>query len=56
MSRVRLGRFVNLMTQIQPDPLLKKKFPNPPTPKNQSNLVGWVESSWFWRVRGHTPS
>ena len=41
----------NFMTQTQPDPQLKKKKfvtqPNPPSPKNQPNPVGWVGSSRF---------
>ena len=53
MSRVGLGKFINHMTQTHPDPLFKKKFmtrPNPPTPKNRPNLMGWVGSGWFWWV------
>ena len=48
MGWVGLGEFVIVMTQTQPDPLLKRNFitqPNPPTPKNRPNPAGWVESS-----------
>ena len=41
----RSDRVSNFMTQIQPDPLIKKIFviqPNPPSPKNQGLiLAGW---------------
>ena len=47
----RSSRVCNFMTQTQLDPLLKKKKivtqPNPPSPKNRPNLVGWV-----WQVGG----
>ena len=52
MSRVELGRFVNLMTQIQSDPLFKKNLqPNPthqllktnPTWQAGLNQVGFGE-------------
>ena len=64
MSRVGLGKFINHMTQTHPDPLFKKKFmtrPNPPTPKNRPNLMGWVRSGWVGSVLAgrdslHTPS
>ena len=32
MGRVELGEFVNLMTQTQPDPLLKKFMTQPNQP------------------------
>ena len=62
MGWVGLGEFVIVMTQTQPDPLLKRNFitqPNPPTPKNRPNPAGWVESGRvgsgrFWWV-GYTP-
>ena len=49
MGWVGLGEFVIVMTQTQPDPLLKRNFitqPNPPTPKNRPNPAGWVGSGW----------
>ena len=38
-----LGLVWNFMTRTQP---------NPPSPKNRPNLVGWVGSGRFWRVGG----
>ena len=58
----RVWRVCNFMTQIQPDPLLKKKFvtqPNPPSLKNQPNLTGrdgsglagrWVFSTLLLKI------
>ena len=48
-------RVCNFMTQTQPDPLLIFFFltqPNPPSLKNQPNLVGWVGLGRFWQVGG----
>ena len=47
MSRVKLGRFVNLMTQIQSDPLfLKNSQPNPTHQLLKVDLTQWVELDW----------
>ena len=44
MGQIWLGRFMNLMTLTQPEPLLKKKKfitqPNPPILKNRPNPAG----------------
>lgn len=49
-----VSRFVNLLTCTQPNPLKKENNnknkmltiqSNAPTPKNITNLVGWVKSS-----------
>ena len=62
MGQVGLSGFVFVMTQTQPDPLLKKTFIiqlNPPTPKNWLNPTGWVGLGrvGFSRLVGwlHTP-
>ena len=46
MGQVELGRFVNLLTHTEPT---KKKLatqPNPPTPKNRPNPMGWIGTIW----------